>query len=332
MKKNIKTISSFLILFLFITLSVHADFRFEVRIVQFQPTDAPPEKFDILELVEDAREFYRSEMQRHGYGPKTFRVEKIAGKIRVHTADGKHPIKHYTTRTIEKVIQDLPDELKRLNNIYIIVINGLQGIKSSDDITSGLARSAHCGGSGGEICLAGSSPTLDLRALVQGLGFTLGIRHNIFNPNSVMKAGIIAERLEDGQGELSDYETRWLDKSHYFNPPHPIDPPPEIKTVQPVIIGRKTIRIRVDLSSRNELHQAIAMRYWKDVISYDFLSGTEATAHFQIEKNLLERVHFIDLLVMDVKGNSCFYKVKVGLAAAVNANQKKLIPWANIKK
>ena len=35
MKKEIKAISSFLILFLFTTLSAHADFRFEVRIVQF---------------------------------------------------------------------------------------------------------------------------------------------------------------------------------------------------------------------------------------------------------------------------------------------------------
>ena len=66
MKKQIKAISSFLIFCLFITLSAHADFRFEVRIVQFQPTDAPPEKFDILELVNDAQEFYRNEMQRHG--------------------------------------------------------------------------------------------------------------------------------------------------------------------------------------------------------------------------------------------------------------------------
>ena len=327
MKKQIKAISSFLIFCLFITLSAHADFRFEVRIVQFQPTDAPPEKFDILELVNDAQEFYRNEMQRHGYGPKTFKVEKIAGKIRVHTANGKHPIRHYTTKTIEKVIQDLPAELKRLNNIYIIVINGLQEIKHSNIITAGIARSAHCSVSQGELCLAGANPTLDFRVLVHALGTTFGLRHNIFNPKAIMKS-----TLGDDQNEFSDYEARWLDKSPYFNPPHPTDPLPEIKTVHPVIVGRETIRIRVDLSSRNELHQAIAMRHWKDVIAYDFLSGTEATAHFLIEKNLLERVFSIDMLVMDIKGNSCVYDVRVGLAAPVNANQKKLIPWANIKR
>ena len=327
MKKQIKAISSFLIFCLFITLSAHADFRFEVRIVQFQPTDAPPEKFDILELVNDAQEFYRNEMQRHGYGPKTFKVEKIAGKIRVHTANGKHPIKHYTTETIEKVIQDLPAELKRLNNIYIVVINGLQEIKHSNIITVGIARSSHCGASGGEICLAGASPTLDLRVLVNTLGISFGLRHNISNPKSIMKATLGAD-----QNEFSDYEARWLDKSHYFNPPHPIDSQPEIKTVHPVIIGREKIRIRVDLSSPNELHQAIAMKHWKDVIAYDFLSGTEATAHFLIEKNLLERVFSIDMLVMDIKGNSCVYDVRVGLAASVSANQKKFIPWANIKR
>ena len=271
-------------------------------------------------------------MQRHGYGPKTFKVEKIAGKFRVHTANGKHPIKHYTTGTIEKVIQDLPNELKRINNIYIIVINGLREIKFSNEISQGVARSGHCDVSNGELFLAGANPALDFRTLVQGLGFTFGLRHNIFNPNSIMKAGIIAEHLGDGQDELSNYEARWLDKSHYFNPPHPIDPPPEMKAEHPVIVGRETIRIRVDLSSRNELHQAIAMRHWEDVIAYDFLSGTKDTAHFQIEKNLLERVPSIDMLVMDIKGNSCFYKIKVGLAASVNANQKKLMPWAIIKR
>ena len=325
--KKIKAISSFLILFLFITLCAHADFRFEVRIVQFQPTDAPPEKFDILELVKEAQEFYRNEMQRHGYGPKTFKVEKIAGEFRVHTANGKRPIKHYTTGTIEKVIQDLPNELKRQNNIYIIVINGLREIKSSNDIASGIARSAHCSDFRGEICLAGSNPALDFGTVVYGLGITFGLRNNIFNPNAIMQA-----TLKDGQVEFSDHEARWLDKSHYFNPPHPIDPPPEMKAVHPVIVGRETIRIRVDLTSHNELHQAFAMKHWKDVIAYDFLSDTEDTAHFQIEKNLLKNVPFIDMLVMDIKGNTCFYKVKVGLAASVDANQKKLMPWANIKR
>ena len=57
MKKEIKVISSFLIIFLFLTLNAHADFRFQVRIVQFQPTDAPAEKVDIVEIAKGAQEF-----------------------------------------------------------------------------------------------------------------------------------------------------------------------------------------------------------------------------------------------------------------------------------
>ena len=335
MKKKIKVISSFLISFLFLALSAHADFRFEVRIVQFQPTDAPPEKVDILGLVKDAQEFYRNEMQRHGYGPKTFRVEKFAGKIRVHTVNAKHPIEYYTTEIIEKVIHEFPAEWTPPNDIYVVVINGLREIKHSNLTSVGIARSTHCGASGGVLCEAGSSPRLDFITLVHALGITFGLRHNTFNPNSIMQDGDLA-KFGDGHGELSDYEARWLDKSHYFNPPPPIDlvldPPPEIIAVNPVIVGRETIRIRVELSGHNELHQAIAMRHWQHVIGYDFLSGTKDTAHFQIEKNLLESVPFIEMLVMDIKGNTCFYNVKVDLAASVNANQKKLIPWANIKR
>lgn len=325
MKKEIKAISSFLIIFLFITLSAYADFRFQVRIVQFQPTDAPPEKIDILEFVKDSQEFYRHEMQRHGYGPKTFRVENFAGKFRVHTVNGKHPIEHYTNGTWEKVKQELPAELTRLNNIYIIVINGLQGLDNNR--FPGKAFNAFGGAAGGELFLAGSNPTLDFRVLVHELGHTFGIMHNTSNPKSIMQAQLI-----QGQGELSDYESRWLDKSHYFNPPHPIESVPKIERVYPIIVGRETIRIRVDLSSREDLHQAMAMRHWKDVIDYAFLSGAKDTAHFQIEKNLLEGVRSIEMQVMDTKGNNHVYHIKVDLSAAVNANQKKLIPWGNIKR
>ena len=334
MKKEIKAISRFLIIFLFITLNAHADFQ--VRIVQFQPIDAPPEKFDILELVKDAQEFYRNEMQRHGYGPKTFRVENIAGEFRVHTVNGNHPIERYTTATPAEVIEEFPAELPHPNNVYIVVINGLQGFKGPDGISAGVSRNASCEVSGGELCLAGSNPLLDFRTLVQTLGITFGLRSNISNPKSIMH-GNLAARMGEDQGELSDYEARWLDKSHYFNPLHHIplhhiNSLPEMKAVLPVIVGRKTIRIRVNLSSRIKLHQAIVMRHWKDVIGYDFLSGTKDTAHFQIEKNLLEGVRFLQMNVMDINGNNCVHYVKVDLAAPVNANQKKLIPWAIIKR
>ena len=144
MKKEIKAISSFLIIFLFITLSAYADFRFQVRIVQFQPTDAPPEKIDILEFVKDSQEFYRHEMQRHGYGPKTFKFEAFAGKLRVHTVIGKHPIEHYAIEIREKISPELPNELKRPNNIYIIVVNGLQGIEKRAFPWFWLARQLRC--------------------------------------------------------------------------------------------------------------------------------------------------------------------------------------------
>ena len=292
MKKEIKVISSFLIIFLYLALNVHADFRFQVRIVQFQPTDAPAEKVDIVEIAKGAQEFYRDEMQRHGYGPKTFRFEKFAGKIRVHTITGKHPMEHYTLGTREKIRQELPAELKRENNTYIIVVNGLQEMEKERFIW--YAQAVECGYIGGDLYLAGGNPHLDVEYFVQGLGWTFGIRHNILDPKSIMQVPLI-----HGQDKLSDYEARWLDKSHYFNPPQPIDSVPEIKGVHPVIVGRETIRVRVDFSSRNGLHQATAIKH-PDVIAYAFLSGVKDTAHFQIEKNLIKGKCFIGIQVMDI--------------------------------
>ena len=70
---------------------------YTVRTIYFQPTDAPAAQIDrIIELLIESQDFYRSEMDRHGYGAKTFRLETDgAGNVGFHQIRGKHNAAHY---------------------------------------------------------------------------------------------------------------------------------------------------------------------------------------------------------------------------------------------
>ena len=52
-----------------------ADAQLIVRTIYFQPTDAPGPTRQIFDLLTETQDFFRSEMERHGYGAKTFRHE-----------------------------------------------------------------------------------------------------------------------------------------------------------------------------------------------------------------------------------------------------------------
>ena len=49
--------------------------QFIVRTVYFQPTDTPGPTQKIIDLLVETQDFYRAEMERHGYGDKTFKLE-----------------------------------------------------------------------------------------------------------------------------------------------------------------------------------------------------------------------------------------------------------------
>ena len=71
-----------------------------VRLVYFLPNDRParPDRIEALrQLIKDTQEFYADEMERHGYGGKTFRVETDTnGEPVVHQLDGKFAEEHYS--------------------------------------------------------------------------------------------------------------------------------------------------------------------------------------------------------------------------------------------
>ena len=89
-----------LFLILLIPITADAELPFIVRTIYFQPTNAPAPTDRIAELMIEVQDFYRSEMEKHGYGAKTFRLETDNdGDVVVHTVKGRNNIAHYSAMT-----------------------------------------------------------------------------------------------------------------------------------------------------------------------------------------------------------------------------------------
>ena len=69
-----------------------ADAQFVVRTIYFQPQGTPDKTAEIRKMMADVHDFFGREMQRNGFGFKTFHIEKDTNaQIVVHTVKGKHP-------------------------------------------------------------------------------------------------------------------------------------------------------------------------------------------------------------------------------------------------
>lgn len=116
---------------LFITLSFL--FTAEGNVLQtiyLQPADQPAPSSkqidEIRTIMLKTQAFYRAQMDKHGYGTKTFELEKNAsGKIIVHIVEGEHNLKAYANLIL--IETELPANLQKSwlkNKIQIIFLAG----------------------------------------------------------------------------------------------------------------------------------------------------------------------------------------------------------------
>ena len=114
--------------------------------------------------------------------------------------------------------------------------------------------------------------------------------------------------------EFNDYETRWLDKQHYFNDVHRIAHIPEVvNTHRFREVQQDIIRFRFDIESLGELHQAQIYRL-SDVAIIDWtrLKGNLATAEFFVRRDKLINETQIHVQMIDTLGNHNIEHVRLG--------------------
>ena len=332
------------IAFFVFTDAADAKLPFIVRTIYFQPTNAPDvPSVKIKSLMKQTQAFYRSEMERLDYGSKTFRLETDGnGEPIIHVVQGRRPSHVYTS--YQAVEPDLPNHLKNKNNIHVFFMGGMQFVKPG---ALGVGFPFSGGACGGIVRTATLGEGFRSSVVAHELGHAFGLYHNLKKGNFLMG---------HGRTELDDYEARWLDKHHYFNSVHEINAVPKIVKVhqtEHVAIRTKGVnfqekegvRFRIDVSSRNALHQGQILRA-SDTAIVGWTKGNGTTILIDVLRSDVIRDRTAYLEVMDVQGNYIIHTIQFTLPkipqpendvetkekdASVSPKKKLTAIWAKLK-
>ncbi len=238
-----------------------------VRMIYFLPNDRPfrAEVVDSMKVViRQIQTFYAEQMQAHGYGNKTFRIETDAqGEPMVHRLDGQHPDSHYLDNTNRTVLDEVGQVFDRDANIYLLVIDN-----SINAIGTGGRRVGGTGGdrgkNGGYALVHGG---FSFRTAAHELGHAFGLSHDFNDDAYIMSYGGGQRR------SLSACNAEFLAVHTYFNPDIPIEggsetwfteliegvtgPPFELISSLEYPAGSKSVSIQLKVSDSEGLHQVL---------------------------------------------------------------------------
>ena len=293
-----------------------ADAQFVVKIIFFQPQGTPDKTKEIRKVMADTHDFIGREMQRNGFGFKTFRIEKDANdQIIVHNVKGKHPAANYIADTTYNAISpELPNRFKVPNNIHIIFVGGMMRINHHGTSALGVGTSIFGNHIGGYAVMPANN--LIFQVVVHEIAHTFGLQHNL-DTDSRYTMGVIP-----GHAGFAEYEARWLDKNHYFNDDHPnINFVPRVVRTHPIRvidIQEHIIEIKVDVQSINGIHQAEIARYGDGgILDTHFLHANQIeTAVFQFNVRFLRGATRAAVRALDTHGNFWIQQINLDIPPA----------------
>ena len=296
-----------------------------VRLVYFLPNDrqARSERRSALrQLINDAQAFFADEMQRHGYGRKTFTVETDENGIPVvHQIDGKFSDNYYYTGTTDfKVWDELVEHFAApdaLQHVYFIAIDlssqslgggvgGLGGVTGQTRLRHRYLTEGDEIFGGFALIPAHGHNFERLGLTVHELGHALGLVHDY-------RKGPHSDYVLAGakQNRLSKCAAEWLSVSRFFNTKSIFhNELGEIQLLSLHPYSQDAINFRFEVTDPDGLHQA-------QLLVPEILNGTargpyrlfdckrlnSTTGTVESVVRTAELVDRITLQIIDVGGN-----------------------------
>ena len=337
-----------------------------VRLVYFLPNDRParPDRIEAFrQLIKDTQSFFADEMERHGYGRKTFRVETDrSGEPIVHRFNGRFNERHYYQRLTDfKVWEEFFPQVNDLQHVYLIAIDqsyeelnegescGLGEVTffplhSDTDWSFGSGAIRHRHETPGEEVLGGSAiipasgfcffddvhtQNHPLRVTTHELAHTFGLNHDFSDPDSAV----------GGRGfRFSERDTEWLSVSRYFNSnPASENTPGNIQLISAPTYSPEGITLRFEVTDTDGLHQAQLLvpedGSWGPwtLIGSQALEGQTQRVEF-LSSELTSAPERVMLQFMDDLGNVTFATFLVNIASVLPQPKVVSIPDPNLKR
>ena len=302
-----------------------------VRLVYFLPNDRqerPERKSALQRLIKEAQQFYAAEMDRHGYGRKTFTIETDNnGAPVVHQINGKFRQDYYYSEELTdySVWVELLEHFDGddLQHVYFIAIDlsyeglcggtcgGLGGVifyPTYGDYgfgPPGKAKLRHRDITPGEELLGGFALIPAHGRNFEYLGVTLHELGHGFGLVHDFRAGL---QIDDAAG-LSECAAEWLSVSRFFNPASTFhNEPGAVELLSLASYSDDVLNIRFKVTDPDGLHQAQllvpeGLAGWGPFQVFDCkrLNGTTRIVDTVVRS--AEIVDRIALQIMDLNGN-----------------------------
>ena len=341
-----------LIIFFMLTLlpdsfAQDASPEYVVRVIYFIPndTEAAPDIDLVLDtIIKDVQQFYADQMERHGFGRKTFKLETdVNGDAVVHHVNGEFNHQHY--HNIGNVIDEIGEHFDISKNIYLVAVDSQDA--GYCGLASGRFAFMRVPGYVGDLIQQNGCTRSWVAA--HELGHTFGLWHDRRDLSYIMN-DIENNYLTTHQSgveiltpsapiriynQLPKCAAEWLNVHRYFNPnPSAFDAPATIQMLPPSLVEPPaTIRLQFEITDPDGLHLAQLLTetsagYPDNFLDCRKLEDENSVVEF-VTSEIVEPTR-LSLTVIDVKGNIRSHWFSVDTADLLPPSKAVSIPDANL--